>query len=143
MKNIFIPKKILLLLAILCFYGNNLYIKSLIVIPFTYINNKVDISSKDAKTPEEYFEYYLKGSIYTTINVNNKPLKFHLTLDRHTSYISENTLLEIAPKSAEIQKNEDLYSLEYIGILRAKYANTSFTFLSNNSILGESFSNFL
>ena len=133
MKNIFIPKNILLLLAILCFYGNNLYIKSLIVIPFAYINNKVDISSKDAKTPEEYFEYYLKGSIYTTINVNNKPLKFHLTLDRHTSYISEKTLLEIAPKSAEIQKNEDLYSLEYIGILRAKYANTSFTFLSNDS----------
>ena len=133
MNNYFISKKLLLLFSLLCFNGNNLYIKSLIVIPFTYINNKFNISSKDANTPEEYFQYYLKGSIYTTINVNNKPLKFHLTLDRYTTYISNKTLSEIAPKSAEIQKNEDLYSLEYIGILRAKYTNISFTFLSNDS----------
>ena len=133
MKSFFISNEIFLLFALLCLTNNNAYIKSLVILPFDYIYNNENNSAKNAKTPKEYFEYFIKGSIFTTINVNNKPLKFHLTLDRYTSYISEKTLLEIAPKSAEIQKNEDLYSLEYIGILRAKYTNTSFTFLSNDS----------
>ena len=132
MKKYFISKKIFLL-SILLFTGDNLYIKSLVILPFTYINNKTDISSKTAKTPNEYFQYFFKGLVYTTINVNNKPLKFHLSFDRYTTYISEKTLLEIDPKSAEIQKKEELYSLDYIGISRAKYANSSFTFLTNET----------
>ena len=59
MKKYFISKKIFLL-SILLFTGDNLYIKSLVILPFTYINNKTDISSKTAKTPNEYFNIFLK-----------------------------------------------------------------------------------
>ena len=81
--------------------------------------------------PADYCKYYLNGALYTTIEINNKPVKFHLTLDRHISYISEKTLSEIDPESAFVETNEELYSLEYIGIYRAKYAKSSFSFKSN------------
>lgn len=111
---------------------NSFFINSLVVLPFSFINKKTNILLQNP-IPTEYFEYYLNGAIYTTIKTNNKPLQSHLTLDRYTTYISEKILQEIAPKSAEINKDEDLYSLEYIGIYRAKYTNTSFSFLSNDN----------
>ena len=131
MKNFYLPKKLFLSILI-CLISNNDFINSFIILPFSFKNKNSNILSNNP-TPKEYFEYYLKGGVYTTININKKPLDFHLTLDRYTTYISEKTLQEIDPKSAEVQKNEDLYSLEYIGIYRAKYANTLFSFLSNTT----------
>ena len=131
MKKYFLFNKIILPIFI-HLISNNSFINSLVFLPFNFINKNTNNLSNNP-TPIEYFEYFLKGGVYTTININNKPLEFHLTLDRYTTYISEKTLQEIVPQSAEIQKNEDLYSLEYIGILRAKYTNTSFSFLSNST----------
>ena len=131
MNVFFILSKLFLSSFILLnLYANNCLIESLVILPFNFISKKT-IESFSKMSAAEYYEYYLNGALYTTIDINNKPIKFHLTLDRHTSYISEKTLSEIDPESATIQKNEDLYSLEYIGIYRAKYANSSFSFLSN------------
>ncbi len=106
---------------------------TLVILPFHYINSKTNTSSPITTTPRDYFESFLQQGLYTTININNKPVNFHLTLDRHTTYISEKILQEIDPKSAEIKEDEDLYSLDYIGILNAKYTESSFSFLTNNT----------
>ena len=127
----FIPNKIIISFFIIYLSSNHFYANSLAILPFNFTNKKG--ISYDLSKPNDYLKYYLDGSIYTTLKINNKPLQLHLTLDRYTTYISEKTLLEIDPKSAEIKKNEDLYSLEYIGIYRAKYTNSSFSFLSNKT----------
>ena len=128
MKVFFISSKLSLTAVIwLNLYFTNYFINSLVVLPFDFISKKT-IESFDDMTSTDYFHYYLNGGLYTTIEINNKPVKFHLTLDRHTSYISEKTLSEIDPESATVEKNEELYSLEYIGIYRAKYAKSSFSF---------------
>lgn len=134
LNGIKLSKNILIsLILFICLNHNNLYINSVVILPFNYINSKTNTSSPITNSSKDYFESFLKYNVYTTISINNKSLNFHLSLDRYTTYISEKTLLEIDPESAEIQKDEELYSLAYIGIYRAKFANSSFTFLSNNT----------
>ena len=134
MKVYFISIRTFFSIFIFIFFNSNYYFsKSLVIIPFNFINKKSSISLNNITNPKDYFEYYLDGALYTKIKINNKSIEFHLSLDRYTTYISEKTLKEIDPESAEIQKNEDLYSLEYIGIYRAKYANSSFSFLTNKT----------
>ena len=118
---------------LICLNSYILCANSLVILPFRYINNQTKTSSPITTTPKDYFESFLKYNLFSTIKINDKPLDFHLTLDRHTTYISEKTLQEIDAKSAVIQEDEDLYSLKYIGILRAKYTNSSFSFLTNNT----------
>ena len=105
MKVYFISTKIILSFFIINLSSNNFYINSLVVIPFNF-DNKKGIATYDLSKPEDYLKYYLDGSIYTTLKINNKPLKFHLTLDRYITYILEKTLSEIDPKSAKIQKKK-------------------------------------
>ena len=130
-KQMKLSNKILSSLIIIICLNSYILSSSLVILPFHYINSKTNTSSPITTTPRDYFESFLKHSLYTTIKINNKPLNFHLTLDRHTTYISEKTLQEIDPESAEIKEDEDLYSLEYIGILRAKYTKSSFSFFTN------------
>ena len=131
--SIFSKRLFLSLLLIIFLNSKNIYIYSTITLPFTFINKKTNTSAPVTTTPKDYFESFLKNPIYTTLKINNKPIKFHLTLDRHTTYISQKTLSEIDPVAAEIKEDEDLYSLEYIGIYRAKYTKSSFDFISNNN----------
>ena len=133
MKVFSISRRAFLSILILMFFNSNYFSKSLVILPFNFLNKKSSASLNRITNAKEYFEYCLNGALYTTIEINNKPIEFHLSLDRYTTYISEKTLKEIDPKSAEIEKNEDLYSLEYIGIYRAKYANSSFSFLTNKT----------
>ena len=120
-------------LFILLFNLTNIKAGSTISLPFIYINNKTNTSTPITDTPKDYFESLMKNPLYTTIKVNNKDIKIHITLDRYTTYISQKTLLEIDPEAAEIKEDEDLYSLEYIGIYRAKYTNNSFSFKLNDT----------
>ena len=120
-------------LFILLFNLTNIKAGSTISLPFIYINNKTNTSTPITDTPKDYFESLMKNPLYTTIKVNNKDIKIHITLDRYTTYISQKTLLEIDPEAAEIKEDEDLYSLEYIGIYRAKYTNSSFLFKLNDT----------
>jgi hypothetical protein len=55
-------------------------------------------------------------------------------MNRHATYISEKMLKEIDSKAAD-PKNEiyNLYSLEYIGILRAAYTTSIFSFMLNST----------
>ena len=116
------------LFVLTIFNNNNIYIKSLIILPFGYINNTYDFS-----TPQGYFSYFINNNIYTTIKVNNKDLNFYLTLDRYSTYISEKKLKEIDNPASVIKENDNLYSLEYMGVYRAKFTNSTFTFLTHDN----------
>ena len=121
-------------------------LNSFISLPFTYINNKKGALETFSSNATYYFEYFFDNSIYTTLNVNNNKLKFHVTMNRHATYISEKMLKEIDSKAAD-PKNEiyNLYSLEYIGILRAAYTTSIFSFMLNstNISISKNFSLFL
>ena len=82
----------------------------------------------------EYFSSFIYNPIYTTLNINNKETKFHVSMDRYSTYISEKNLKNIDPKAAD-EKNEkgNLCSLNYIGIPMALYTNSSFSFMVNDS----------
>ena len=133
MKVSSISRRAFFSIFIFLFFNSNYFSISLVILPFNFLNKKSSVTLNSITNPKEYFEYCLNGALYTTIEINSKSIEFHLSLDRYTTYISEKTLKEIDPKSAEIDKNEDLYSLEYIGIYRAKYANSSFSFLTNKT----------
>ena len=131
---IILSKKLFLSIYLLiCLNSHYLNASSLVTLPFTYINKKTNTSTPCTNSPKEYFESLLNYPVYTTLNINDKPVKFHITLDRYTTYISNKTLLEIDPKHAEIKADEDLYSLDYIGIHRAKFTNSIFEFISNDN----------
>ena len=101
--------------------------------PFIYINNKTNSSTPITTTPKDYFMSLMKNPLYTTINVNIKDIKFHITLDFTFLIVLKKLFLENDPEAAEIKEDEDLYSLEYIGIYRAKYTNNSFSFKLNDT----------
>jgi len=124
---------ILSIYLLICLNSHYMNANSLVTLPFTYINRKTNTSIPITNTPKDYFESLLNYPVYTTLNINNKPVKFHITLDRYTTYISNKTLSEIDPKHAEIKEDEDLYSLDYIGIHRAKYTSSLFDFTANNN----------
>ena len=116
------------------------FIQSYITLPFTYINKKTNTSNPPISSISSYYETYLENTIYTSIKLNpnnNKEIKFHITFDRYATYISESLLkkLEINPVLAyDEEKEEKLYSLEYIGISRSTYGNYTFNFIQNNTI---------
>ena len=128
-------KYILSIYLIICLNSHYLNAIPLVTLPFTYINKKTNTSTPNANSPKEYFESLLKYRVYTTLNINDKPVKFHITLDRYATYISNKTLSEIDPKHAQIKEDEDLYSLDYIGIHRAKFTNSIFDFISNDNTI--------
>ena len=67
---------------------------------------------------------------------NKKEIKFHLTFDRYATYISQSLLknLDINPTLLyDEEKEEKLFSLEYIGIARSTFGNYSFNFKENNT----------
>ena len=113
---------------------NNIYINSFISLNFTYINKKTGKPIISSGSAEEYLESLITNPIYTNLTVNNKEIQFHITMDRFLSYISEKTLKKIDPIAAD-EKNEkgNLYSLDYVGISRAVYTNSSFSFHANGS----------
>ena len=131
--KMFFPKKIYFFIFIIQVCNiRNIQSTSYINLPFSYINNKSKNSIQNASTPEQYFESLLTYPIFTTLKINNKDIKFHITLDRYSTYISEKTYKEININSEE-DNNEKLYSLDYIGINRAKLKKNCFSFISNNS----------
>ena len=112
---------------------NNIFINSFISLDFTYINKKTAKSTPSTGNAAEYLDSLISNPIYTNLILNNKEIKFHVTMDRYLSYISEKTLKEIDPIAAD-EKNEkgNLYSLDYVGISRAVLTNSSFTFHIND-----------
>ena len=127
---------ILRVLLIITFNFHFILIQSYITIPFEYINKKTSTSIPDLSPVASYYNSYMENSIYTTIKVNNKNIKFHLTFDRHATYISQSTINQLGIKPTFLY-NEDkevkLYSLEYIGIPNTTFAKCSFDFLQNNT----------
>lgn len=114
-----------------CFIPNLFFSNAYVTLPFIYINKITGESSPNTQTPKDYFESLYNYTVYTTIKINNKDLNFHLTLNRYITYISEKTLKEL--EQSDFNNEGKLYSLEYIGIYRAKFKNNKFTFLVNNN----------
>ena len=114
---------------------NILFVNSFISLPFTYINKLTGENEPSLSNITNYFKSLFNNPIYTILNINNKLLKFHITMDRHTMYISEKVLKEIDPNAAFRNNDdiEDVYSLDYIGISRALYTTSSFSFILNNT----------
>ena len=113
-----------------------LFIHSYITLPFEYINKNTHNSNPEINSISSYYESYLENSIYTTIKVHNKNIKFYLSFDRYVTYISETTLnqLDIKPTLLyDTEKQIQLYSLEYIGIPRTSFGFSPFELLQNNS----------
>ena len=121
-KNIFV-----FLFTIQILNINQIYSNNYITLPFTYINSK---SYESNSTSKKYFESLITYPVFTTLKINNKDVTFHITLDRYSTYISEKTAKEIIPEES---KEEKLYSLDYIGIHRAKLQTSTFSFISNTS----------
>ena len=128
--NLFMKKVLFSLLIIEIINIQFIFSNSFATIPFSYINKKTGNSKPSATTPKDYFESLFTYPVYATIKINNKNINFHITLDRYSTYISEKTFNEI-----ENNKNDEekLYSLDYIGINRAKFKNNNFQFLFNNT----------
>ena len=77
----------------------------------------------------------MKNPLYTTINVNIKDIKFHITLDFTFLIVLKKLFLENDPEAAEIKEDEDLYSLEYIYIYKAtENEEIGFNVLKGNKI---------
>ena len=121
----------LIWLFLITFNNNNLLIFSYVTIPF-YYENKYPINSKlHISSASEYYEQMLNLSAYTDIKVKNKYIKFHLTLHRHTTYISKDDFDQIKEKTDNNEEN--LYSLDYIGISLAYYNKCPFHFIINGT----------
>jgi len=116
---------------IFIFYSNNLYTKSFVTLPFTYINKQTNNSSPLEESPKDYFESFFENTLYTTLKINNQDIKFHLTTERYTTYISDKTLNQDLKENTN--NNPNLYSLDYIGISKAEFTNAKFQFALNNS----------
>ena len=129
-------KKFANILLIISFNFQIFSIHSYITLPFVYINKITEKTTPNITSVLSYFQTYLENSIYTTIKVNKKDIKFYLTFERHATYISESTLKnsDIKPTlKYDDEKQEQLYSLEYIGISRTTYGYCTFDFLQNST----------
>lgn len=120
--------------VITLFLLNFLFTNTFISLNFTYKNKKTGKTVPGDSNITEYFSSLFNYPIYTTLTINNKEVKFHITMDRYLTYISEKNLKNIDPKSAD-EKNEkgNLCSLNYIGIPIALFTNSSFSFIVNDS----------
>ena len=121
----------LIWLFLYIFNIKNFLIFSYVTIPFYYENKNRINTNIQILTPKEYYEQMLNLSTYTNIKVNNKYIKFHLTLDRHTTYISENIFNQIQENSNNNEQN--LYSLDYIGISLASFGKGNFHLFVNGT----------
>ena len=124
------------ILLIISFNFQIFSIHSYITLPFEYINKITEKTNPNITSVRSYFETYLENSIYTTIKVNKKDIKFYLSFERYATYISESTLKksDIKPTLAyDYEKQEQLYSLEYIGIARTTFGNCTFDLLQNST----------
>ena len=124
-----------------------IFCKSFITIPFSYKNKQAGKEYYNSSTHREYFESLISYPVYSKININNKSINFHITLDRYASYISEKTFKEIIKEQENLndENEEKLYSLDYIGINRVKLKKSNFTFLldDNKNIIFENYSFFV
>ena len=105
-------------------------------IPRQTLEEITEKTNPNITSVRSYFETYLENSIYTTIKVNKKDIKFYLSFERYATYISESTLKksDIKPTLAyDYEKQEQLYSLEYIGIARTTFGNCTFDLLQNST----------
>ena len=121
----------LIWLFLYIFNIKNFLIFSYVTIPFYYENKNRINTHIQISTPKEYYEKMLNLSTYTDIKVNNKYIKFHLTLDRHTTYISENNFNQIQENPNNNEQN--LYSLDYIGISVASFSKGNIHFFVNGT----------
>ena len=133
---VILSKKIIFFIFIVeCLNINYIFSNSFITIPFTFINKQLASSSPNTTTPKDYFESLVNYPIYTSIKINNKDIKFHLTLERYGTYLSEKLYKEINPENDNSNiddDNNDLFSLDYIGINLAKLKMSKFSFLYND-----------
>jgi len=119
---------------LICFFFfivkiNDNFVFSYITLPFYYENKAQNNPDFTISSPKEYFEQMLNLSTYTNININNKIIKFHLTFERFASYISEKDFNETSENEENIEQN--IYSLDYIGISFADYQKNIFHFITN------------
>ena len=137
--NSFVVKKCFLSIFLLLCFNVHSFSYSFITFPFSYINKKTNNSNPIITTPKDYFESFLDNTVFTNLRLNNKDIRFHLTTERHTIYISDKNLKE------EKSNKELLFSLEYIGITKAEFKNGTFIFLLNNTknIIAENISYFI
>ena len=119
------------ILFIICLNTNILYSRSFVTLPFEYFNKKTNNSNPIETTPKDYFESFINNSVYTTIKIKDKEIKFHLTTERHTIYMSEKTFNNDIKENSNY--NKDIFSLEYIGIPEAQLTKGQFPLLFNNS----------
>ena len=125
--------KLKLFFFVITFLTLNIYINSFISLDFTYIDKNTGKNEPDTSNMTEYFSSLFNNPIYTTLKVNNKDVKFHLTMSRFSTYISENTLKKIDPEAADEKREKgNLYSLDFIGIPMALFTNSTFGFNLNN-----------
>ena len=111
---------------------NDVIMSSYITIPFYYgKENEMKISISSV-SPKGYYEQMLNLSTYTNININGKLIKFHLTFDRFATYISERNYNETCNDKEKNEQN--LYSLDYIGISLASFKENIFHFLLNDTL---------
>lgn len=110
---------------------NILLINSYIILPFSYINQKTNNSIILTNTTKNYFESIFYNSIYSTIKVNNKNIKFHLSTERYATFISDTIKTQLLNNNSSFEPKQ--YSLEYIGINRGKFFNQNFTLITNNT----------
>ena len=131
----FSKKIIFFIFIIVCSNLSYIFSKYFVTLPFTYINPKSGESSPSTSSPLDYFESLIDYPVFTTIKINNKDLNFHITLDRYGTYISEKTYKKINSEedNSNIENEEKLYSLDYIGINRAKLKSSNFSFFSNDT----------
>ena len=107
--------------------SDNLFSNSYIILPFSYINNKTGEIKILTDNITNFFYSTFYNSVYSTIKINNKDIKFHISTERHATYLSENLL---QPK---LNDDNQQYSLEYIGINKAKLLNQNISLISNES----------
>ena len=127
-----ILKKYIIYIFIILSLNDDIFIKSFITLPFSYINKKTNNSYPITSTPIDYFDSFIDNTIFTILKINNLDIKFHLTTERHTIYISENDLKNLNENKNYNNKREQ-YSLDYIGITRAEIATAPFPLLLNNT----------
>ena len=113
------------------FFSNILLINSYIILPFSYINKKTNNSIILTNTTQNYFESIFYNSIYSTIKVNNKDIKFHLSTERYATFISDSIKSQLTNNNSSFEPKQ--YSLEYIGINRGKFCNQNFSLITNNT----------
>ena len=110
---------------------NDVVMSSYISIPFYYAKkNEIKISTSSV-APKDYYEQMLNLSTCTNININGKLIKFHLTFDRFATYISEKDYNETCNDKEKDEQN--LYSLDYIGISLASFKENNIHLLLNDS----------